>query len=144
MGYFEVSAPSKNPKKCPVICFAQDKKKIIPRTFKIRVHWYFYVPETEKERETEKKRERERGGRERECERESEREIARARARVRMRKGKGKWKRKENGEERERTKVRANSFINRWAKIKNPLNSEKSGIVCSKQSLGIVNFILSP
>jgi hypothetical protein len=34
LGVKKVSAPSKNPKKCPIICFAHEKK-LISRTFKI-------------------------------------------------------------------------------------------------------------
>jgi hypothetical protein len=34
LGVKKVSAPSKNPAKCPIICFAREKK-IISRTFKI-------------------------------------------------------------------------------------------------------------
>jgi hypothetical protein len=34
VGFFE-GAPSKNPAKCPIICFAREQKKIISRTFNI-------------------------------------------------------------------------------------------------------------
>jgi hypothetical protein len=34
LGVKKVAAPSKNPAKCPIICFAQEKK-IISQTFKI-------------------------------------------------------------------------------------------------------------
>ncbi len=36
--------PSKNAKKCPIICFAPDKKKITSRTFKIRGTFTFLCP----------------------------------------------------------------------------------------------------
>jgi hypothetical protein len=49
-------APSKNPKKCPILCFAPDKK-IISRTFKIRGALIFLCPK-EKEREREERREK--------------------------------------------------------------------------------------
>jgi hypothetical protein len=70
LGVKKVSAPLKNPKKCPIICFAPDKK-IISMTVKIRGVLVFYVPKRERERESESKRERrrererreERGGR---------------------------------------------------------------------------------
>jgi hypothetical protein len=48
----KVKAPSKNPKKCPIICFAPDKK-IISRTLKIRGALVFLCPkEGEERRET--------------------------------------------------------------------------------------------
>ncbi len=65
-------SPSKNPKKCPIICFAPDKK-IISRTLKIRGPLVFLCP---KERERERERERDR---ERERERQRERERGRER-----------------------------------------------------------------
>jgi hypothetical protein len=55
-GVKKVEAPSKNPKKCPTICFAPDKK-IISGLSKSEVHWYFYVPKKEKREERRKKRE---------------------------------------------------------------------------------------
>ncbi len=58
----KVEAPSKNPKKCPIICFAPDNK-IISRTSKIRGALVFLCP---KEREGERERERERE-REKDC-----------------------------------------------------------------------------
>jgi hypothetical protein len=70
LGVKTFSAPSKNPKKCPIICFALDKKKLISKTFKIRVTLVFLCPK-ERKREREKERERERArGRERLRERE--------------------------------------------------------------------------
>jgi hypothetical protein len=62
-------SPPKNPKICPIIYFAPDKK-IIFRTFKIRSTWVFLCPK-EREREQEQERERER---ERERDRDRERE----------------------------------------------------------------------
>ncbi len=73
-GVKKVEAPSKNPKKCPIICFAPDKK-IISRTIKIRgtlVRIFLS--------------QKERGG-------ERARAKVRARARARAGKGKGKGKR---------------------------------------------------
>jgi hypothetical protein len=59
LGVKKVSAPSENPKKCPIISFAPDKK-IISRTFKIRGTLVFLCPkEREREKERERKRERE-------------------------------------------------------------------------------------
>jgi hypothetical protein len=50
MGHFKkVEAPLKNPKKCPIICFAPDKK-IISRTFKIRGALVFLCPKEGDER----------------------------------------------------------------------------------------------
>jgi hypothetical protein len=69
--FFE-GTPSKNPKKCPMICFAPDKK-IISRTFKIRGTLVFLCPE-ERERARVRERVRARAG-------------ARARARARVGKG---------------------------------------------------------
>ncbi len=93
----EVSALSKNLSKCPILCFAPDKK-LIPCTFRIRGTLVFYVPRRggEIEREKERERERERG--------ERERERARERARARAREGE---------REREREKVLAIIFLNR-------------------------------
>ncbi len=73
-------APSKNPKKCPIICFASDIKKI-SRTYKIRGTLVFLCPRG-------KKREREQEG-ERESEREREREKEKGRE-----KGKGREREK--------------------------------------------------
>ncbi len=60
-GFFEgvkkVVAPSINPKKCPIICFAPDKKKTISRTFKIRGALVFLCPK-EGEETREKKDQR--------------------------------------------------------------------------------------
>jgi hypothetical protein len=60
-GFFEgvkkVKASSKNPKKCPIICFAPDEK-IISRTFKIRGALVFLFPKEGEERR-EKREERE-------------------------------------------------------------------------------------
>jgi hypothetical protein len=57
LGVKKFSAPSKNSQKCPIICFAPDKK-IIYRTLKIRGALVFLCPkERERERERESKRE---------------------------------------------------------------------------------------
>jgi hypothetical protein len=53
-GVEKVSAPSKNPMKCPIICFAPDKKKLISRTFKIRGTLVFSVPKRERASEQER------------------------------------------------------------------------------------------
>ncbi len=90
---------SKNPAKCPIICFAPDKK-IISRTLKSEVHWYFYVPKREREREGE-------AGRESERERREER-------------GETRDKRRETRKERRETREEAIIFLNR------PGQNEKS------------------
>ncbi len=46
LGVKKVSAPSKNPKKGHIICFAPEKKN--PGLLKSEVHWYFYVPKSER------------------------------------------------------------------------------------------------
>jgi hypothetical protein len=61
LGVKKVSAPSKNPKKCPILCFAPEKK-IIFCTFRTEVHWYFYVLKRERTREGGRERARERKG----------------------------------------------------------------------------------
>ncbi len=66
-------APSKNPKKCPIICFAP-AKKIISRTFKIRGALVFLCPK-EKEERREKKEERRETRDERRAKREERRET---------------------------------------------------------------------
>ncbi len=73
--------PSKNPKKCPILCFAPDKK-IISRTFKIIGIFTSQRKrergrERERERERKRKREREsKRGREREGEKEKSLELS--------------------------------------------------------------------
>jgi hypothetical protein len=47
-GFFEGVKKVENLKKCPIICFAPDKKKF-PGLSKSGVHWYFYVLERERE-----------------------------------------------------------------------------------------------
>jgi hypothetical protein len=61
MGHFEikVKAPSKNPKKCPIICFAPDKKNNIP-DFQNQRYIGIFMSQRERERERVKERERER------------------------------------------------------------------------------------
>jgi hypothetical protein len=74
----------KNPKKCPIICFAPDKK-IISRTFNIRGTSVFLCSKArERERESKSKRKRESKSK-----KEKEKE-----------KGKGKGKEKERERER--------------------------------------------
>jgi hypothetical protein len=81
-GIKKVEAPSKNPKKCPIMCFAPDKK-IIFCTSRISGTLVFLCPkekEREEREEREERKEREEGE-EREWGREGERERERARAR---------------------------------------------------------------
>ncbi len=67
--------PSKNPKKCPIICFAPDKK-IISITFNIRGALVFSCPkEGEERRETRDERQEMRDERKREREKERKRET---------------------------------------------------------------------
>jgi hypothetical protein len=47
-GVKKVSVPSKNPKKCPIICFAPDEKNTIPALSELEVHKYFYVPKRDR------------------------------------------------------------------------------------------------
>jgi hypothetical protein len=84
----KVSAPSKKPKKYPIICFTLEKK-FYPGLSKSEVHRYFYVLKREREREKVRAR-----ARERESESESER--------ARLRKG------RERERKRERTKAQGN------------------------------------
>jgi hypothetical protein len=65
LGVIKVSAPSKNPKKCPIICFAPDKK-IISRTFKIRGALVFLCPKEGEERREKKGERREKRDKRRE------------------------------------------------------------------------------
>jgi hypothetical protein len=65
LGVKNVSAPLKNPKKCPIICFAPDKK-IISMTVKIRGVLVFYVPKRERESDRKRGERREEGGERRE------------------------------------------------------------------------------
>ncbi len=66
MGHFEikVKAPSKNPKKCSIICFAPDKKNNIP-DFQNQRYIGIFMSQRERERESagkgKGKGERERG-----------------------------------------------------------------------------------
>jgi hypothetical protein len=46
-GVKKFKALLKNPKKCPIICFALDNKKY-PELSKSEVHWYFYVTKRER------------------------------------------------------------------------------------------------
>jgi hypothetical protein len=50
----------KNHKKCPVICFAPDKKKKSPALSKSEVHWYFMFKRERREVKGERVRARER------------------------------------------------------------------------------------
>jgi hypothetical protein len=61
--------PLKNPKKCPIICFAPDKKNYL-EDFQNQRHIgiFLYIPERDRDRESKRERERER---------DSERERAR-------------------------------------------------------------------
>ncbi len=110
----------KNPSKCPIICFAPDKKN--PQHFQNRFFMF------------QRAREGERGGggeRERERKQKTKREIKRNRKRKIKIKIKTRL-------ERERL-----YFLITQAKMKKLRNIEKSDIVCLLQALGIVNYILS-
>jgi hypothetical protein len=100
MGHFgakKVEAPSKNSKKCPITCFAPDKKKIICWTIQNQRYIAIFMSQKERERGGEGERERERGGEMRESEGErgeSERKSERKRKRERKRKKKRKREQK--------------------------------------------------
>ncbi len=80
LGVKKVSAPSKNPKKCHIICFAPDKSNNLMQDFQNQRNIGIFMSlrerkrEREREREGERKRERER---EREREKKSEKEKGR-------------------------------------------------------------------
>ncbi len=81
MGSKRSRPPSKNPKKCPFICFAPDKN-IISRTFNIRGALVFLCPkEGEERRETRDERQEMRDERKREREKERKREREKERKR---------------------------------------------------------------
>jgi hypothetical protein len=159
LGVKKVSAPSKNPAKCPITCFAPDKK-IISRSFKIRGTLVFLcTKERERESKSESKSESKRRAkvRARARARARARTRARARARARAGKGKGKGKRKgqgkgqgkERGRERERdrdsekeeerdsTKALAILFLNRLGQTeKNPRTIQYSYIqYCTERAV---------
>ncbi len=58
LGVKKVSAPSKIPQKCPIVCFAPEKK-IISRTFKIRGALVFLCPKEGEERREKREERRE-------------------------------------------------------------------------------------
>ncbi len=109
----KLKAPSKNPKKCPIICFAPDKK-IISRTLKIRGALVFLCPKEGEERREERRETRDERRETRDERRESERQETRNERRV-----------------SKRIKVLAIIFLNCLGQNEKSADfTAKSGIVC--------------